>query len=199
MYISRMKLIEGLADYSSPKSLITRMIKSKKIIPVRRGIFIMSNDLDYSKKSLANIIYGPSYLSFEYALAYHGLIPERVYNYTSASFSKNKNKTFKTPVGLFLYYYLPETVYPFGILQREENRQTYLIASPEKAICDNLYRVKGINSKKALVALLEEDWRIELQKLMVFDQAFLKQLIPLYRRKIHRIFLNWFLSEAQNG
>jgi predicted transcriptional regulator of viral defense system len=56
----------------------------KKVI---KGFYIFS-DLELNEKVLfeiANRIYSPSYISFETALFWHGLIPESVYGITSAS------------------------------------------------------------------------------------------------------------------
>ncbi len=192
MYKDSMALAQELQHYASPKSRLTRMIRSGDVIQVRRGLFLDGHDKNTSLKSLANIIYGPSYISFEYALSQHGLIPERVNAITSASFNKNKNKTFNTPVGSFYYYYLPVQVYPYGIQSEADDGAGYLIASPEKALLDALYRTRNVSSKKALQALLTENWRLDMERLHQMDQKSLKFLTPLYNRKIHHLFLNWF-------
>lgn len=192
MYKDSIALSEELQQYASPKSRLTRMIRSGEVIQVRRGIFLDGNDTTASLKTLANIIYGPSYISFEYALSFHGLIPERVSALTSAVYNKNKNKTFNTPVGAFYYYYLPVHVYPYGIQRQQENESNFLIASPEKALMDALYRTRDITSKRALHALLIEDWRCDVDFLSRMNSDILEFLAPRYNRKIHSIFLNWF-------
>jgi hypothetical protein len=192
MYKDSIALAQELQHYASPKSRLTRMIRSGDVIQVRRGLFLDANDRTTSLKSLANILYGPSYISFEYALSFHGLIPERVTALTSAIFNKNKNKTFRTPVGVFYYYYLPVRVYPYGIKREQDNGTSYLVASPEKALLDALYRTKDISSKKALDILLIDDWRIDVHRVMQMDRESLEFLAPLYNRKIHTLFLKWF-------
>ena len=82
-------LMHELRDYASPKARLTRMIKSGDVIQVRRGLFLEARETGHSLKSLASVIYGPSYISFEYALAHYGLIPERVQSVTSAVYNKN--------------------------------------------------------------------------------------------------------------
>jgi predicted transcriptional regulator of viral defense system len=195
MYIDHMTLVHKLRDYASPRARITRMIRSGEVIQVRRGIFLDAKE-DYSLKSLASVIYGPSYISFEYALAHYGLIPERVNILTSAVYSKNKNRVFHTPVGDFYYYYLPAAVYPYGVVRQEENNQSYLIASQEKALCDSLYKIKGVASLKALKSLLFDDWRMERERIAAMDRESISFIAPLYRKKILMLFSEWLDKEA---
>mgnify|MGYP001314848454 CR=1 FL=1 len=69
-------LREELNSYVNPTAKIRRMADEGKLIPVVRGIY--ETDKNTPGHYLAPIIYGPSYLSFEFALAYHSLIPEKV-------------------------------------------------------------------------------------------------------------------------
>jgi predicted transcriptional regulator of viral defense system len=199
MYKDHMTLIHELGDYASPKSRITRMIRSGDVIQVRKGIFLDASDHEYSLKSLAAVIYGPSYISFEYALAHYGLIPERVNAITSAVYKKNKNRSFHTPVGDFYYYYLPAAVFPYGVIREEENKQSYLIATPEKALLDMLYKIRGITSRKALTALLFDDWRMDRERILTLEKESLFSLAPMYRKKVSMLFLEWFSREDSHA
>lgn len=192
-------LMHALRDYASPKARLTRMIKSGDVIQVRRGIYLDAHETGYSLKSLASIIYGPSYISFEYALAHYGLIPERVQAVTSAAYNKNKNRRFHTPLGDFYYYYLPVAVFPYGIALGSENGQNYLMATPEKALCDTLYKTRGIGSVKTLQALLFEDWRIERETVLSLDRESILFLAPLYKKQIFRLLLKWLEGEATHA
>lgn len=200
MHKNHVTLMHELQGYASPKARLTRMIKSGEVIQVRRGIFLDAKEkTGYSLKSLAAVIYGPSYISFEYALAHYGLIPERVQAVTSAVYNKNKNRRFFTPVGDFYYYYLPATVFPYGVVLGSENDQSYLIATPEKAFCDTLYKSRGIDSVKALTSLLFEDWRVEPEAVLSLDRESLIFLAPLYKKKIFRLLLKWLEEEATHA
>ncbi|HOD31574.1 MAG TPA: hypothetical protein PK004_08375 [Smithella sp.] len=197
---NHLTLMHELQDYASPKARLTRMIKSGDVIQVRRGVFLDKREMSaYSLKSLAAIIYGPSYISFEYALSHYGLIPERVQAVTSAAYHKNKNRRFSTPLGDFYYYYLPPAVFPYGIVLGSENEQGYLIATPEKALCDALYKTRGIESIKALEALLFEDWRMEREAVLALDRPDIIFLAPRYRKKIFRLLLKWLGGEANHA
>ncbi|MCF7919922.1 MAG: hypothetical protein K9N06_08410 [Candidatus Cloacimonetes bacterium] len=189
------QMIAELGNYASPKAKITRLLQRQELIQVKQGLFLAAGDNEYSLKSMSSIIYGPSYVSFESALSYYNLIPERVSGITCATFRKNKNREFHTPVGDFYYYYLPAPVYPYEVVIREENGQNFLIATPEKAICDSLYKTKEINNIKEIGELLLSDWRVDLDTLMTLDISVLESIVPLYRKKICRLFLKWLAKE----
>ncbi len=200
MFKNHWTIMHDLSGYASPKARLTRMIKSGEVIQVRRGVFLdASEKTGYSLKSLATIIYGPSYISFEYALAHYGLIPERVQAVTCAAYGKNKNRRFSTPLGDFYYYYLPAAVFPYGVVLGSENEQSYLIATPEKALCDTLYKTRGVGSSKALQALLFEDWRMEREAVLSMDRETLIFLAPLYRKQIVRLLLKWLEGEINHA
>lgn len=192
-------IMHELRDYASPKAKLTQMIRSGEVLRIRRGLYLPADQQTVSMKSLAGIIYGPSYVSFESALSHYGLIPERTSGVTSAVFNKNKNRTFDTQLGIFHYWYLPVHVYPYGVIQAEENEQSYLIATPEKAVCDMLYKTSGITSTKALVTLLFEDWRMEAEDLFALDAETIRMLAPLYRRHILMLFSKWFDREVNHA
>jgi predicted transcriptional regulator of viral defense system len=194
MIKSREMVMEELRDYSSPKARLTRLLKSGTLVQIRRGLFV--DDLSLPPQTLAPLLYGPSYISFQSALAESGLIPERVTTISSASYNKNKDKTFHTPLGAYQYLYLPVAVYPYGILQVEEQGIHYLIASPEKALCDAVYKVAGAASIDAIELLLLEDWRMEREDLLRLDIGFIRWIAPRYRRKSLIALAAWFAREA---
>ncbi|MEA1973493.1 MAG: hypothetical protein U9N34_09410 [Candidatus Cloacimonadota bacterium] len=195
MYKSHLQLVTDLSNYSSPKSKITRMINSKEIIQVKRGIFLYANDNTYSINSISSIIYGPSYISFEKAMSFYGLIPEKVTTITCATFNKKRNKQFHTPIGNFHYFDVPPKVFPYDTVIMKENGQNFVIASMEKAICDSLYKINGIKNTDALSKLIKENWRIDLNELSKLDRNSLQFLLPLYKRKICNLFAEWFIKE----
>lgn len=75
-----------------------------------------------------------SYLSFEFALSYHGLIPEAVYTFTSATFKKRKEKKYTNYFGTFTYRDIPAKAFPYEISIIEENQYNYKIATAKKSI-----------------------------------------------------------------
>ncbi|OKY52769.1 type IV toxin-antitoxin system AbiEi family antitoxin domain-containing protein [Megasphaera cerevisiae] len=169
-------ILEELHQYASPADKLSRLVKQGKYIPIVKGLYETNHTVP--GYLLAGSIYGPSYLSFEFALAYYGLIPEAVYTFTSATFEKKKKKIFKTAFGVFTYRDIPAPAYSYGVNIRVEGGYSYIIASPEKALCDQLYKVEGVKNYQELGHLLLDDLRIdeqELQKLNVADVSVLAQ------------------------
>ena len=152
-------LLDEYSKYSKPHDKIKNLVKSKKLIPIIKGLY--ETDSTVPGHYLAGSICGPSYLSFEFALSIYGLIPEAVYTFTSASFLKRKYKEYKTPFGYFTYKDVPKSVYPLSVKTVNENGYTFQIATPEKALCDKLYSMPPLQNKTQLQKLLFEDLRID--------------------------------------
>ena len=182
MYYDTLYLMNTLSDYASPKSKLTNMVKSGEIVRIRRGLYVKGGD--YDKKSLANMIYGPSYISFEYALSWYGLIPERVEIVTSAVYNKNKDREYNTPVGRFGYYYINPTVYPYSIVREVIDKEPFLIATKEKALCDTLYKIKKTCRDHDVEALLFDDLRIDETELLTLNGKDVAMIAPLYGRRL---------------
>jgi predicted transcriptional regulator of viral defense system len=196
MVITSLQLRQKLSNYASPKAKITQMIKNGQIIQLKRGLFLEPDDRNYSTFSISSLIYGPSYVSFTSALSWYGLIPESVPAITCAIFNKNRNKEFHTPIGSFYYYEIPAIVFSSYVLLNSENEQNFLIASPEKAVCDSLSRVRSIATLPDLENLLENDWRIDIEHLLTLDRDIFQFLLPLYGKKICNLFQSWLLKEV---
>lgn len=76
MIITSEQLMFDNRQYKDPKHRIFNMSRKGEIISLKRGLY--ETDSTTPGLVLANSLLGPSYLSFEYALSYYGLIPERV-------------------------------------------------------------------------------------------------------------------------
>jgi predicted transcriptional regulator of viral defense system len=152
-------LLEELKQYASPASKLSHMVKKGECIQIVKGLY--ETDPSTPGYLLAGSIYGPSYLSFEFALSYHSMIPEAVYAFTSATFDKKRKKRHETPFGTFTYRDVPAEVYSLGVLIIREGDYSFQIASPEKALCDTLYTKSPVANQKELRSLLFEDMRID--------------------------------------
>jgi len=163
--ITKQILLDLLKEYKRPFDKITELVKQGILIPVKRGIYVPGPILRIAKPEpflLANHLLGPSYISFETALSYWNLIPERVYELSSAT-SQN-SKIYKTKVGRFSYKHVPLPYYSFGIKQVElVKNQNVLIATAEKALCDKIVTTSGLllRSNKQVMELLIDDLRME--------------------------------------
>ena len=181
MFRTTSDLLDSLSKYANPDMKIKRMVQEGSLFRLRRGLYATTRNI--SSYLLAGVIYGPSYISFETALSRYGLIPERVYACTSATFKKNRSKTYKNDFGVFEYRDIPAAAYPLGVRLAEENGIFYAIASPEKAICDMLYIQPPVYSKKALEDLLFENLRIDEEIFGRLNYQDMQYLVPRYRRR----------------
>lgn len=157
-------VMDCLKDYKSPRAKLTTLLKKKDLIRVKKGLYLFGSDYrkgPYSQEIMANKIYGPSYVSREYALAYYGLIPEYVTEVTSMSTKRARN--FDTPIGRFSYVHLPPKLYQVNFnLVSVRNNETALLATAEKALADLLYfRGDHPETLSELADLLFEDLRLD--------------------------------------
>lgn len=178
MIITAQQLKEKYSNYADINGKIARDIKQEKLFPLVKGIYETNANTDGYR--LAQYIYGPSYLSFDYALARYDLIPEAVYCYTCVSFNKRKSKEYKNKFGTYMYRDIPKDVFHLGVDVHIENDYIYHIATPEKAICDKLYTIKPVKSIKNLKILLFEDLRIDEDDFYKLNKEELMMLAPLY-------------------
>lgn len=165
-------------EYGNPKTKIGRLVKSGVYTPIIRGLY--ESDPATDGILLADVIYNPSYLSFDYALSFHGLIPERVEAYTSATTGKNRSKCYITPFGRYTYSDVPKAAFFVGLKYHIVGEYTYWMAEPEKALCDKLYKLPPITSLKTMELVLLDDLRIYEEGLDAMDVFKIAELAPRY-------------------
>ena len=167
-----------LSNYSNKNTKIAREVKNGNLIKIKNGLY--ENNPDINGYLLAGNIYGPSYLSFDYALSFYSLIPEKVIIYTSATCNKKKKKTYTNQFGTFIYRDVPAEVYPLGINVIEEGDYIFQIAIPEKAICDKLYTIPPIKNMTEIENILFNDLRIDMEKFNKLNISDIKQISDSY-------------------
>lgn len=178
MIFTTQMLIDKLQSYGDPAGKIMRMTKNSELYTITRGLY--ETDRTTPGQYLACAIYSPSYLSFNYALSYYGMIPEAVYEYTSATFDKKKTKEYQNIFGRYTYRDVPKSCYPYGVVIIEENGYAYPIATPEKALCDKLYSVSPVKSIRELNELLFSDLRIDQSEFEKLNRSDLFELCGYY-------------------
>jgi len=166
--------------------LVKRAIASGEVIHICRGLYCLAPK--YRKKNvnlhaLAQHIYGPSYVSLESALSWHGWIPEAVYTLTSVSFGKSKE--FNTPLGVFTYVTVPQNVFYAGVERlTDEEENVFLMATPIKALADYVYV-----HKKDWTGLkpVTESLRVEPEEFEKITTDDIERLIDNYtNRRVHK-------------
>ena len=171
-------IMDELSEYGNPKTKLGRMVKEGTYTQIIKGLY--ETDAKTAGYLLAGSIYGPSYLSFDFALSYYGIIPEAVHVITCATFDKKKKRTYDTPFGHFSYRDVPAKVYPLGIVLETEGEYTFQIATREKALCDKLYTIKPVANQKDLRAMLEKDLRIDMDEIKRLDDKELQTIVEAY-------------------
>lgn len=180
-------LTSVLNGYRSAKDKIASLEKSDQLIRLKKGLYVVAPKVsksEISRELIANHLYGPSYISLESALSYYGLIPERVYNVRSVTTKRAKQYT--TPLGEFDYRTVPENYFSIGIQQEEtKSKSIFLIASPEKALCDMILITSGLRlqSVKAVKTYLEENLRIDLFEKKVWNTEIVRECIEKGKKK----------------
>jgi len=160
--------------------------KAKQIIRLKKGMYVASPEETGKALCLeliANHIYGPSYVGLEYALRYYGLIPERVYLVTSLTTKHSRN--FKNETGHYSYQNCSLEYFPVGVRIEQAEGVNFLIASPEKALCDviNFSKHLTLRSMRDVAIYLEDDIRFDTDSLDHFDIDLLEQCAKVSRKE----------------
>jgi hypothetical protein len=168
-------LREQYRDYSVPAKKIAQLCSQGLLVRVKRGLYVVSDRIIDAKPSgylLANHIYGPSYVSLETAMEFYGMIPEAVYSFESMT--TGHPKKYLTPYGPFRYHRLTKGYFSLGVrMESTADRRRFLIASPEKALCDHFVSTKGlqVRSRSSLLSYLLDFMRVDEEVLVKFDVA----------------------------
>ena len=145
--LSTQLLLSVLKGYKRPYDKISEMIKAGALIPLKRGLYVPGAGLDMKGPHpflISNHLYGPSYISLESALSYWGLIPERTSTFSAITI--RRTTVFNNPIGRFSYTQVPLPYYSFGLMrQLLSEKESVLIASAEKALCDVIVTTSGVN------------------------------------------------------
>ncbi|MCA9522363.1 MAG: hypothetical protein KC609_15385 [Myxococcales bacterium] len=168
-------LMNALSHLANPREKVTALLRKGVIVRVKKGLYVFGDAYRrraISRELLANWIYGPSLVSLDYALSYHGLIPERVPVLTSST--TKGPKRFETPLGRFVYRQIPTSAFHLGLDRREVGDVAFLIATPERALADKVrdQRKNPLRSLAALATFLFDDLRIDSEAFAQLDASF---------------------------
>ena len=149
-----------------------------QIIRLKRGLYVVSPKVSrvaLSTELIANHLYAPSYVSKQTALRYYGLIPETVY--TTQSMTVKHSRNFDTPVGRFEFQNIAREAFSIGITYINKQSYSFLIATPEKALCDMIANSPMVNLRylKDVESYLEEDIRMDIEDFRNMDVTIFEQ------------------------
>jgi hypothetical protein len=184
-------LMGALKDYKRPRDKVTALLRRGDIIRIKKGIYTLGPHLrkgPVSREVLGNLIHGPSYLSLEYALFVHQLIPERAETVTSVTM--HKTKAFVTPLGPFSYRHVKTPYYTVGQrLDLLPDQRGFVLACPEKAVADKVYFSRGLKRLADLDAYLFADLRMEREDFSRLDAAVFQELSAIEGRRTLNLLL----------
>ncbi len=174
------------SDYKYPRNKIANLEIEGKLIRLKRSMYVVSPDVSgklLSTELIANHIYGPSYVSMESALRYYGLIPESVSMVRSMTTKRSRN--FENSISRFDYITCSEEYYPIGINLKIGDGYSFLIASPEKALCDLIAYTPKVRPRfiNAMLLYLEEDIRLEMETFYKLDENIFRQCAEVSKKK----------------
>ena len=175
-----------LHNYAAPRDVITRLLRAGDLIRVKKGLYVFGIEYakrPYSLEILANLVYGPSYVSCEYALSFYGFIPESVFEVTSMT--TERNKMFSTPVGRFSYKHLSLSRYQVGLTHIEvlPDRRV-LMATPEKALADLLLlRDEKPDDVDELRSVLYDSYRCDPNNMKKLRISYMNEIAKIYHYK----------------
>jgi len=182
-----LQLTEALSSYGNVWSKITRLLSGGEIIRLKKGLYAFPEPLRKAPLNpcmIANMLYGPSYVSCDYALSYYGLIPEKVELVTSMT--TGRPREFKTPAGTYQYIQHRSHDYACGIRMEKAAGSSFLIAEPEKAVYDKALTDRRFNGT-GIVEYLREDLRLDEEQLGGLNREIFLELHDLARGKMRKL------------
>jgi predicted transcriptional regulator of viral defense system len=179
-------LMSALSGYASPRDKVTALLRKGIIIRVKKGLYVFGREYrrnPYCRELLANLIYGPSYVSLEYALSYYGMIPERVEAVTSVT--TGRARSYDTPIGRYIYRSTSQ--FSMGIDRAGSEACSFLIAVPERALADRLRDDRGGSGRtlKSMSEYMFANLRLDEDLVRGLNSDFMEDLaVALRSRKV---------------
>jgi predicted transcriptional regulator of viral defense system len=168
-----LRLILG-SDFTSTMLVnLKNWVNKGHLLMLRRGLYVngeLKNKLD--AMVFATKIYSPSYVSMEMALNFYGIIPEAVFTVTSVA--TRKTKQFSTPLGNFSYQKIKKEAFG-GFETRMQDRVSFNLALPEKALVDFIYLNRNIldgSHEQFIGYRFNEDFKFDAKKMLDFAKVF---------------------------
>jgi len=174
---------DALRRYRKPRDKVTQLLANGTLIRIRKGLYCFGDALRREstvREYLANLIYGPSYVSLEFALSHHALIPERVETMTSVT--TRRPREFFTPFGAFSYRRLNERRYSVGAALERIGSTAFLIATAEKALIDKVWTDKRFSGNRVagFEDYLFDDLRVDSEAVNHLDMPRLQAIAGAY-------------------
>lgn len=188
-------------DCANLKMKAKRLEHNGDIIRLKRGLYVSNpkiSRMELSPFLIANHINGPSYVSMLTALRYYGLIPEAVHSIQSMT--TGVAREYENAIGTFNYIHVPSDYYNIGMTMKESSGATFMIATPEKALCDLMVFTPNLNLRfqTSMREYLEEDIRFDMDELFNFNLDIIEECTEVSRKKTMLNQLIKFIEHERN-
>ena len=170
--VSTSALSSLFSEIKAGNQKVRNLELSGKVIRLKKGLYVVDPSVSrvaLSTELIANHIYAPAYVSMSSALRYYGLIPETVY--TIQSMTIKHSRSFETPIGRFDYTFINREAFHIGITSINKQSYAFLMATPEKALCDLIANSPQVNLRyaKDVEVYLEDDIRMDIDDFRNMD------------------------------
>jgi predicted transcriptional regulator of viral defense system len=145
--------------------LLYRYARKGFITRAKRGLYVFPDNLP-PDLYVANKLYEPSYISLEFALSYHRVIPENVYEITSVT--PKTTQKFETLGKSYSYHRIIKKAFTGYAVQKQKGF-SFVIADAEKAFVDTLYF--RLRSKRKPISRFNKD-KINLPRALRYAALF---------------------------
>lgn len=173
-------------EISAGNKKVAKLESDGCLIRLKRGLYVISPEISGRSLSLeliANAVYAPSYVSMHSALRYYGLIPETVF--TMKSVTIKHSRTFENAVGRFEYVLVSRDIFPIGITRQTVGEAAFVIATPEKSLCDLISATSGLTLRYKVDALrfLEDDLRLDMDSFARFRRDIFEEYVRVGKKQ----------------
>ncbi len=170
--VSTATLTSLFPDNKAGRHKVRTLEQKGDLLRIKKGLYVVSPEvtqMPLSPELIANHIYAPSYVSMHSALRYYGFIPEAVYS--TQSMTVKHSRSFDTPLGRFDYTCMSREAFPIGVSIINKQTYTFLMATPEKALCDLIANLPKVNLRylKDVERFIGEDLRMDMDDFRNMD------------------------------
>ena len=121
-----------LQDHKRIADAASYLVARGQLIRLKRGFFVLAHHPlteagALPMATIANLLYGPSYVSMQWILSYRGVIPEFASILTSMSLPRGK--LFDTSLGRFDYRQLNRKVFHLGVYRHPKTEHKFALSS----------------------------------------------------------------------
>lgn len=185
------------ASMGARKQLIHRALAHDEILRLKPGLYCLAPEWRKSHPHpfvIAAALHSPSHVSLESALAYHGLIPEAVFEVGSVTV--HRSRTFRTPMGTFAFYRVPTSHPRAGVVAEEVAPDSWaFVATPLRAVADLVYLRRRVRWKVDGIRFLTESMRIDPDDLRAMSFGEFDAIYASFRNRRTKRYLAGLRAE----